>query len=205
MKKALIISGVVFVCLACMFGALKHFGPSDAIILTPEEEKAEEERLTASFEDADLSGFSTVTVTGNAISSDIFKNYKITMINLWVTSCSPCIEEMPDLGKLYHELPEGSTIISICLDTAGDKDAVKFAAKVMSDSKADFMTLVPDEALKGKLGDITTEYPTTIFVDSTGKTVGAPHFGGRTADDYKQAILDRMAILQGDSSEETSE
>lgn len=187
-----------------MFLALKIFGPSDVVILTPEEEKAEEARITSVYKDVDLSGVSTVTVTGDSVTSDIFKDYKITMVNLWTTSCGPCIDEMPDIGKLYQELPEGSNIISICLDTAGDKDAISFAAKVMSDSKAGFMTLVPDEVLKKELVDITTVYPTTIFVDSTGKTVGTPHFGGRTSDDYKQAIVERMNLLQKNSSGSTS-
>ncbi len=57
------------------------------------------------------------------------------------------------------------------------------------------MTLLPDQVLQEALTTRTTIFPTTIFVDSNGKVVGKPHFGGRTEEDYRQAILDRIALI----------
>lgn len=204
MQKAIKIVGIflaVIVGIAVLlFGILLLKGPSDPVILTKEQTADQHAEQIELYADVNLSGFDTVTVTGESITSDFFKDYKVTMINLWTTNCSPCIAEMPDIAKLYESRPEGSNIISICVDTVNskkniDQKAVKFASEVMSDAGANFMTLVPDQVLQEALTNRTTIFPTTIFVDSNGKVVGKPHFGGRTEEDYRQAILDRIALI----------
>jgi len=164
------------------------------IILTPEEEAQQNADQIKQYGNVDLSGFDTRTITGEQITSDYFKDYDITMINLWTTSCSPCIAEMPDIADLYRNRPEKSNIISICVGTEDNKKDVEFAIEVMEDAKADFLTLIPDAKLKEALTDNVRIFPTTIFVDSNGKVVGEPHFGGRTAEDYRKAIVDRIEL-----------
>ncbi|MGL5257851.1 MAG: TlpA family protein disulfide reductase [Proteocatella sp.] len=177
-------------------------GPSDAVILTPEEELKQNKEQTEIFSDINLMGFKTNTVTGETVTAeDCFKDYKVTMVNIWVTNCSPCIAEMPDIANLYKNRPEDSNIISICLDTAENKKDAEFAAEVMKDADAEFMTLIPDEIIKSVLDDKTTIFPTTIFVDSNGKAVGAPHFGGRSEEDYRQAILERISLVDDQNDE----
>lgn len=199
MKKVFKILGIVLAVILSVFILLAGFilikGPSDPIILTAEEAAEEERQQTILYSTVDLSGFDTVTLTGDKVTSDLFKDYKITMINLWTTDCSPCIEEMPDIAKLYDSKPEGSNIISICIDTVDDEKAVKFATKVMKDAGANFMTLIPDEVLQNTLTNQTRVYPTTIFVDSNGKVVGSPHFGANNEEAYRKSILDRIAIV----------
>ncbi|GAA0181371.1 hypothetical protein SH2C18_39130 [Clostridium sediminicola] len=196
--------GVVFIIILIGFAFLViSGGPSDPIILTEEEETKQNVEQISLYANKNLTGFNTTAITGEKISSDYFKDYKITMINLWYTGCSPCIAEMPDIAKLYNTRPEGSNIISICVDTstekkAIDKSTVKFANKVMKDAGANFLTLIPDKVLKEVLTDNTTVFPTTIFVDSNGKVVGEPHFGARSAEAYKSAILKRMSLLEQD-------
>lgn len=176
--------------------AIIIIGPSDPVILTPEQEVQQDADQIKQYKNVDLSGFDTQTITGQPVTSDYFKDYDITMINLWTTSCSPCIEEMPDIAELYKNRPKKSNIISICVGTENNKKDVEFAIKVMNDAKVDFLTLIPDEKLKKALTDNVNLFPTTIFVDSKGKVVGEPHFGGRTPEDYRNAILDRMALLK---------
>ena len=48
--------------------------------------------------------FDEVDTQGNAISSDIFAYYGATVINFWSNGCGTCIEEMPELEELYHQL-----------------------------------------------------------------------------------------------------
>lgn len=171
-------------------------GPSDPIVLTDEEAIKQNEQQSKLYENVDLAGFDTVSITGEKVTSDYFKDYKITMINIWTTNCNPCIAEMPDIAKLYDSRPKDSNIISICADTVDNKDAVEFATKVMDDAGAKFLTLIPDDVLQKALTDRATLFPTTIFVDSKGKIIGQPHFGGRTEDDYRQAILDRLEEVE---------
>ena len=47
--------------------------------------------------------FESTDLDGNKITSDIYSNNKITMINIWGTFCGPCIREMPELAQLSEE------------------------------------------------------------------------------------------------------
>lgn len=199
MKKGLKIGGIALAALAgiaILLGAFLFLNrPSDVVVMTPAQTKKEEKKEARRLAGVDLSGFQTVSVDGKAVSAaDCFQNYKVTMVNIWTTDCEPCISEMPEIAKLYRNRPKDSNIISICLDLKKGSKDVSFAAKVMKDAKAKFTTLIPDRTLNDALQEPVIAYPTTIFVDSAGKVVGAPHFGGRTASDYRQAILDRMKL-----------
>jgi thiol-disulfide isomerase/thioredoxin len=195
MKKFFQILGIIFGIAVVGIGALLIKGPADPIILTPEEEAQEQEQEIKQYANVDLIGFNAKTITGESVTSDYFKDYDVTMINIWNTGCGPCIDEMPDIAELYKTKPENTNIISICVDLVDNKKEIKFANKVMEDAKAEFITLIPDAVLREKLTDDVQIFPTTIFVDSNGKTVGTPHFGGRLAEDYRQAILDRVKLV----------
>lgn len=200
MKKTLKILGIttlaILVLAVGFIAVLIIKGPTDAVILTEEEEEEQQQEQTDIYADMDLSGFNTVSVTGEVLTSeDCFSDYEITMVNLWVTNCSPCIAEMPGIEELYEDRPEDSNIITICLDASDSEKDAAFAAEIMANAGSEFMTLIPDDRITEALRDITTIFPTTIFVDSEGKTIGAPHFGGRTAEDYRTAILERMALI----------
>lgn len=111
---------------------------------------------------------------GNAVSADIFKDYDVTMINIFTTWCGYCIEEMPELNTLYSQLPKKANLIGICADAYEKPDdlvaivdyfELKFPVLKMTDDQVD--------KLYNVLG-----YPTTIFVDKNGKLLdvitGAP-------------------------------
>ncbi|MBQ3317652.1 MAG: TlpA family protein disulfide reductase [Spirochaetales bacterium] len=111
---------------------------------------------------------------GNAVTADVFKDYDVTMVNIFTTWCGYCINEMPDLNKLYSQLPENANLIGICADAyekPDDLEAIvdyfelKFPVLKMTDDQVDKIYNV--------LG-----YPTTIFVDKNGKLLdvitGAP-------------------------------
>ena len=111
---------------------------------------------------------------GNAVTADVFKDYDVTMINIFTTWCGYCIEEMPELNTLYSQLPKKANLIGICADAyekPDDLEAIvdyfelKFPVLKMTDDQVDKIYNV--------LG-----YPTTIFVDKNGKLLdvitGAP-------------------------------
>lgn len=53
------------------------------------------------------------------------------MVNIFTTWCSPCVNEIPDLEKLYQEMKDkGVGVVGVTLDTVGsggkqDQEAVK--------------------------------------------------------------------------------
>ena len=55
-------------------------------------------------EQSDLAiDFVGTDIEGNVVTSDIFSQSKLTMVNVWATYCNPCLSEMPGLGELADE------------------------------------------------------------------------------------------------------
>ena len=110
-------------------------------------------------EDTVLS-FETEDIDGNPVKSEeLFAKNKVTMINLWGTYCGPCIVEMPELEKLSHDkyLENAHTIVK--------ETGVTYPNLRAWDGY--------DEVLEHQ------GTPTTYFVDSNGKLIGAPILGGQ--------------------------
>ena len=64
-----------------------------------------------------LGRFTAQDLQGNGVSQSIFADYDLTMINVWATYCPPCLQEMPDLGKLSEEYKDkGVQVLGIVSD-----------------------------------------------------------------------------------------
>ncbi|MBO3443850.1 TlpA disulfide reductase family protein [Clostridium sp. CCUG 7971] len=191
--RVLITIAIIFTALVVI---LRFLGPADVIVLTEEEEKQQKQQEIEQYKNTNLKGFKAKDLNGKEITSDIFSKYKLTMINIWNTGCGPCIEEMPEIEKLYEDLPKDTNIISICTDAGDSKKDLDFAKEIMKMTGAKFTTLIPDEFLKRNLTDDVQAFPTTIFVDSEGKAVGTPHFDEQTAKAYEKSIIDRLKLVE---------
>lgn len=117
--------------------------------------------------------FKTVDLKGHEVSQDIFKGKKVTVINIWGTFCPPCIGEMPELGTWAKEMPQDAQLIGLVCDASGpeDKEVAAAALKILSDSQADFVNILPSQELMKYL-DKVEAVPTTIFVDEEGTIIG---------------------------------
>lgn len=164
---------------------------ADNLILFPPESEESGEKVSG-----DLSSFETTDLDGKSVDQRIFADYDLTMVNIWATWCSACIEEMPELETLYKNLPDGVNMISICGDAADEKE---MAEKILKESKASFQTLVANDALNDGLLNNLSGYPTTVFVDKNGKIVGDAQLGAPGSDvveGYQKLIKDRLAEVQ---------
>lgn len=148
---------------------------------------------------ADLSSFQSVDVENNAVDQSVFKDDKLTMINIWGTFCGPCINEMPDLGELSQEYSgKGVQIIGIPIDVmdysgAISEDVLATAKEIIDKTGADYMHILPSESLyNAKLYQVSS-IPETIFVDKDGKQVGESYIGSRTKEQWKE-IIDGLLV-----------
>ena len=133
--------------------------------------------------------FTTMNLDGDVVTSDIFAENEVTMINFWATWCPPCIAEMPDLAELGKALDDTggeSGLIGILLDV-DDRGAIMKAEKILGDAKARFTQLRPSKEMQNILNSINA-IPTSIFVDSKGNIVGPTVVGARGASDYMKAM-----------------
>lgn len=169
------------------------------VMVDSEQMEIERKERLEKFREVDLHGFSAKDLNDKVVTSDIFKDNEITMINLWVTSCSSCISEMPTLNKLYENKPLKSNVISICVDSGESLKALRNAKKIAAKEKIKFLTLVPDEVLESKLTDMVHCFPTTVFVDKKGCIVGEPFTGCVSEDKYKEEIEKRIQMIYSKS------
>lgn len=141
--------------------------------------------------------FKTKTINGKDIDNSVFKNNKLTMINIWATYCGPCINEMEDLEKLYLEIKkENVNLIGIVIDTSNNKENQALAKKISDKKGVTFANIIPDEKLINNLLTSVQAVPTTIFVDNKGAIVGKPILGSNSKENYKKAIEERLTSLK---------
>lgn len=143
-----------------------------------------------------LSQFSAQDLEGNDFDQSMFQGHTLTMVNVWATFCTPCINEMPDLGVLAQDnQDQGVQIVGLvsdvlAMDGSLDQDQMELAREIVDSTAANYTHLVPSEDLYNLLGQITS-VPTTFFVDENGAQVGGTYIGAKDKDQWQQ-IIDQL-------------
>ncbi len=128
--------------------------------------------------------FEGVDFDGNAVTNDIFKENKLTLVNVWGTNCGPCLEEIPYLEEIEEELSDdGFKIIGFL---AGGEAYKEEAVELMGLLEADYMNVIVPEDVFRTLG---VQYiPTSFLVDSEGNVVEKRIVGALTKERYLEKI-----------------
>lgn len=122
--------------------------------------------------------FSVEDLEGNKVTESIFSDSKLTVINVWGTFCSPCIEEMPDLAEISQQYKEkGVTFYGIVIDatdTTGEviDSQLDEARRIVKETKSTYSHLIPTGELFSYTSTITA-VPTTLFFDSKGNLLNS--------------------------------
>lgn len=139
----------------------------------------------------DLSNLQTVDIDGKEFSGKDFSDYDLTMVNVFATWCSPCVQEIPDLAEIQKEMKDkGVNIVGVVTDTVDqtgeNQEALEKAKLIRERSKAEYPFLIPDKSnFNGRLSGIQA-FPETFFVDKKGQIVGETYSGSHN----KKAWLD---------------
>lgn len=118
--------------------------------------------------------FNAVTLDGGEYTSDNFSEADVTVINIWSTTCGPCIREMPEIAEYAKTLPDNVKLITWCLDGAYDEEYTK---ELLSSSGYEGITLTGGDGDLEKMYNDIMYTPTTLFVDSEGNIVGEALIG----------------------------
>lgn len=144
----------------------------------------------------DIQFDSTTVGNGSQIDTSILVPYKLTAVNIWATWCNPCVNELPELQKVYEELPEDVNFLGLCVDAA---DEPELAKEILENAGVKYESIVAtDDMTKGFLSYIQA-YPTTIFVDGEGNLVGEPLVGAPpkdVAETYLKVINEHLTLLE---------
>lgn len=116
--------------------------------------------------------FETTDTKGNKVTEKIFADKDITMVNVCGTFCGPCINEMPELQKIYESLPKNANLIGIVADVPeGMKDGVDNANYIEKQTGVKYTNLTLSDSLNG-FAKRFYAVPSTIFVDKDGNIIG---------------------------------
>ena len=167
-------------------------------------EDTEEQSAEQSTEEGAFEKMSLTNLAGDEIDKTIFEGHDLTVINVWATSCKPCLSEMPELAKLSDEYEQNGgqvQIIGLCTDLV-DMDAnrvdsqIELANQIVELTGADYTHLVPDDEMLNFLMENIIGVPTTFFVDSQGKEVGESVIGARDQAAWQEEMNNRLAMLE---------
>lgn len=175
---------------------------------TPTEENASSDGQTAPTvesgeknDSAFFDAFESETIDGKKVTDDIFKGNKLTMINVWGTFCSPCINEMPDLQKLSEDYKDkGVKVIGIVLDVydyteqKNSPQKITDAKNILKQTGVKYQNILPSASLNKAKLDAIFSVPTTYFLNEKGEIIGSEYVGSRSYDEWSRIInniLDR--------------
>lgn len=160
-----------------------------------ETEAAQGETAESADENAVLGTFEAVTLDGESVTESIFSEGDLTMVNIWGSFCSPCINEMPELGEISAEYADkGVKIVGIISDVyeAGDETALD----IVKQTGADYTHLVLGEQLYNNYLNQVQVVPTTLFLDKEGRQVGKVYTGAKDKSGWTSIIEELLEQVQ---------
>lgn len=93
----------------------------------------------------------------------------LTVVNFWATWCPPCVEEMPDLARVYADLKgQGVTIVGLAVDNPRAVAAFPLAQEV---GYPIFIAGAGGQALSERLGNPSGALPYTVLIGPDGRVL----------------------------------
>lgn len=149
-----------------------------------------------------VGNFSTQDVNGNTVTQDIFKEHELTMVNVFTTWCSPCVDEMPELEKLYQQMKDKDVgVTGVVMDVLNEKGEIvqedlERAQLLVEKTGVTYPVLLPDSTyFNGRLIGIEA-FPETFFVDRDGNIVGEVYSGSGGLEDWLEVVETELANLK---------
>lgn len=149
-----------------------------------------------------FSDFSSTDIYGNPVDQTVFADHTLTMVNIWATTCNPCVKEMPELFEISQEYADkGVAIVGIPADITNRSGQVKdaefeAALELVDLTGADYLHIIPcSEIIEAKLINVQA-FPHTVFLDDQGRQVGEVYSGSKEKAEWT-AIIDGLLGAMG--------
>ena len=131
----------------------------------------EEAVLDEAEENSKYLNFISNTLDGDPVTSAVFYDYDMTVVNFWASYCEEDnINELDTLQSFYKDLQKkhpNVNFVQVVIDTPGQK-AEKIATDAYKKAGVTFTGIMPDQNLATWITDNLEGLPTTVFVDSKG-------------------------------------
>ncbi len=112
---------------------------------------------------------------------------RVVVLNFWASWCAPCLEELPSLEALHHQLPQ---VVVLAVST--DDDSVAYQT-FLQRNHVDLLT-VDDAAQSSNALYGTFRYPETYIIDKDGvvrrKLIGPQEFSSAEMVEYLRRLAE---------------
>lgn len=148
-----------------------------------------------------LGSFTTEDINGKEYTEKVFQEADLTMVNVFATWCSPCVNEIPYLAELDEKLEEqGVQVIGVVMDAVNgsekDEEGIEKAKILEKKIKAEYPFLLPDSGyMNGRLSYVQA-YPETFFVDKNGNITGETYSGSRSLEEWEEIVSQELENLK---------
>ena len=108
---------------------------------------------------------SFTTLSGQRLSLASLKG-KVVLVNFWATSCPGCVEEMPQIKRMYQQYSgQGLAVLAVAMSY----DPPNYVASFVSNNRLPFMVAHDTQgSIAHAFGDIQLT-PTTFLIDKQGR------------------------------------
>ena len=117
----------------------------------------------------DVSGFSSVTISGTPISGSVFGNYRASVVCYFATWSQECLDQLALLQRVHRSHPEYGVFGLLCLESTSTAEA---ALEYMTSHGYTFTVFVCDSIWQGVV-DQSMFIPQSFFVSNEGVIVEA--------------------------------
>lgn len=151
---------------------------------------------------ANIGSFTTQDLDGESYTESIFKDHDLTMVNVFTTWCTPCVEEMPYLEELSNSMKDKNVqIVGVPLDVLDengnvDEEMLDRAKLLAEQTGVTYPLLLPDSGyMNGMLMGVEA-VPYTFFVDKDGNILG-DSYGSNDLEGWTSVVEDYLNITKG--------
>lgn len=125
--------------------------------------------------------FTLPDLEGDMIALSDYRGQNV-FLNFWASWCEPCVDEMPDIEKIYQTYQDQGLVV-LTINTGEDKTTV---TEFMQQHGYTFPVLL-DLNLNTARQYKTTSIPVSFFINKDGK-IAAKKVGLITAEEIKQQL-----------------
>ncbi|MDD3394609.1 MAG: hypothetical protein PHG19_08240 [Anaerotignum sp.] len=139
-------------------------------------------------QDKEYVNFISTTLAGDPVTSTMFYDYDLTVVNFWASYCYPKINELATLQDFYEQLKlkyKNVNFVQVVIDAPGE-EAEETVETAYTEAGVTFTTIIPDQNMASWIIENVHGLPTTIFVDNTGRPLTTKIEGVQNADYYME-------------------
>lgn len=139
--------------------------PTDGITAEPTEKPTPKPTATPK---PDIPAFSTKAINnGSTYDNSMFSKATVTMVNVWATTCGPCIQEMPHIQQLANNYAGRGLKVVTVLGDSETPGCINTALAIIGGIQGFNLPVLRNNSSVAAAFPAGA-YPTTYFIDSNG-------------------------------------